>query len=152
MTDSLAFLRPARLTLFNLPALLMLVVAISCAGFAAKGEAEAAVANFHQMLDAERYADIYEATDDLFKNASTATQFTAILQAVHRKLGAVRSAAETTFYSREETGTNAGSYISLTYDTEFAEGHATESFNWRVSGGKVHLAGYNINSRLLITR
>jgi hypothetical protein len=96
MTDSLAFLRPARLTLFNLPALLMLVVAISCAGFAAKGEAEAAVANFHQMLDAERYA--------------------------------------------------------LTYDTEFAEGHATESFNWRVSGGKVHLAGYNIKSPLLITR
>jgi hypothetical protein len=116
MTDSLAFLRPARLTLFNLPALLVLVVAISCAGFAAKGEAEAAVTNFHQMLDA------------------------------------VRSAAETTFYSREEVGTNAGSYISLTYDTEFAEGHATESFNWRVSGAKVHLAGYHINSPLLIAR
>jgi hypothetical protein len=130
----------------------MVLVAISCAGFAAKADAEAAVANFHQMLDAERYADIYETTDGLFKNATTATQFTAILQAVHKKLGAVRWATQTTFYAREQAGTNAGSYISLTYDTEFVEGHATESFNWRVSGGTVRLAGFNINSPLLITR
>lgn len=124
----------------------------ACAGFAAKGDAEAGVTTFHQMLDAERYGDIYDGTDDLFKNTTTASQFNAILRVVHTKLGAVRSATPTTFYSREEAGINAGSYISLTYDTEFAEGHAIESFNWRVSDGKVHLAGYNIKSPLLSTR
>ena len=40
----------------------------------------------------------------------------------------------------------------MTYDTEFAEGHATESFNWRVVDGKVRMVGYNIQSAILITR
>jgi hypothetical protein len=124
----------------------------ACAGFAAKGDAETGVASFHGMLDAERYAEIYGGTDDLFKNATPEGQFTEILQAVHRKLGVVVSTTQTSFYSRDQAGMNAGSYISLTYKTEFAQGPATESFNWRVVDGKVHLAGYNIQSSLLITR
>jgi hypothetical protein len=144
--------RAVRPAVLSLSVSLLTLAVVSCAGFAAKGEAEMGVATFHQMLDAERYADIYEATDDLFKNASTSTQFTGILQAVHKKLGVVRSASQTEFYSREQTGTNGGSFVSLTYDTEFFEGHATEAFNWRVTGGKVRLAGYNIQSPLLITR
>ena len=138
----------------SLVVLLMLALAggSACAGFAAKGDAETAVLTFHQMLDAERYAEIYGQTDDIFKNATPEGQFTEVLQAIHRKLGVVRSSAQTTFYSRDQAGTNPGSYISLTYKTEFAEGPATESFNWRVVDGKVYLAGYNINSTLLITR
>jgi hypothetical protein len=124
----------------------------ACAGFAAKGDAETGVASFHGMLDAERYSEIYSGTDDIFKGATAETQFTEILQAVHRKLGVVVSTAQTSFYSRDQAGTNAGSYISLTYNTVFAQGPATESFNWRVVDGKVHLAGYNIQSSLLITR
>ena len=134
-------------------ALLLAVIGVSaCAGFAAKGEAESAVANFHLMLDAEKYADIYQAADDAFKNATTEGSFTAVLQAVHRKLGVVHSAAQQGFYSRDQAGINPGSYISMTYDTEFAEGHATESFNWRVVDGKVRMVGYNIQSAILITR
>jgi hypothetical protein len=132
-------------------ALLALAGGSACTGFAAKGDAEAGVTSFHVMLDAERYADIYAETDALFKNATPEVQFTEILKAVHRKLGVVRSTAQTNFYSREQAGTNAGSYISMTYKTEFTEGPATESFNWRVVEGKVHLAGYNINSAVLIT-
>lgn len=135
---------------------LAMLVAIAggpaCGGFAAKGEAESGVANFHGMLDAERYSEIYDGTDELFKTATPAAKFTEILQGVHRKLGAVRSATLQNFYSRDQVGTNAGSYISMTYQTQFAEGPATESFNWRVVDGKVYLAGYNIQSALFITR
>jgi uncharacterized protein DUF4019 len=134
-------------------ALLLAVAAGSaCAGVAAKGEAETRVASFHGMLDAERYSEIYGGADELFKNATTEAQFTEILRAVHRKLGVVVSTAQTNFTSRDLAGTSAGSYISMTYKTEFAEGPATESFNWRVVDGKVHLVGYNIQSSLLITR
>jgi hypothetical protein len=104
------------------------------------------------MLDAEKYADIYQSADELFKNATTEGNFTAILQAVHRKLGAVHTAVQRGFYSRDQVGPNAGSYVSLTYDTEFAEGQATESFNYRVVDGKVRMVGYSIQSALLITR
>ena len=137
---------------FTFVVLLAVAGGPACAGFAAKGDAETGVATFHGMLDAERYSEIYSGTDELFKNATLEAQFTEILQAVHRKLGVVRSTAQRNFYSREQAGTNAGSYISMTYDTQFAEGPATESFNWRVVDGKVHLAGYNIQSSLLITR
>jgi Protein of unknown function (DUF4019) len=141
-----------RRTSFAFAVLLAVAFGPACAGFAAKGDAEIGVTTFHGMLDAERYSEIYSGTDELFKNATPEAQFTEILQAVHRKLGVVRSSAQKNFYSREQTGTNAGSYISMTYDTQFAEGPATESFNWRVADGKVHLAGYNIQSSLLITR
>ena len=149
MSSALSAARPA---LVSLSVSLLMLAVVSCAGFAAKGEAETAVVTFHHMLDAERYADIYDATDDIFKGATTSATFTEILRAVHKKLGDVRTSTQTEFYSRDQAGTNAGSYISLTYDTEFAEGHATESFNWRVAGGEVRLAGYNIKSPLLITR
>jgi hypothetical protein len=141
-----------RETILTLAVLLSIASGSACTGFAAKGDAETGVASFHAMLDAERYSEIYGGTDELFKNATAEAQFTEILQAVHRKLGVVVSTAQTTFYSRDQAGTNAGSYISLTYKTEFAQGPATESFNWRVVDGKVHLAGYNIQSSLLITR
>jgi len=136
----------------SLAFLLAIAGGSACTGFAAKVEAETGVASFHTMLDAERYAEIYGGTDELFKGATAEAQFTEILQAVHRKLGVVVSTAQTSFYSRDQAGTNAGSYISLIYKTEFAQGPATESFNWRVVDGKVHLAGYNIQSSILITR
>src|SRR5919201_928156 len=114
-------MRPPLLAIVILLAAVMLS---ACNGFAAKGEAESAVASFHQMLDAERYDEIYDATDDLFKGATTRSDFTAILQAVHRKLGGTQSSAETNFYAREQAGTNAGSYISLTYDTAYELAYA----------------------------
>jgi hypothetical protein len=132
-------------------ALVAIVIATACAGFAAKGTAEDAVARFHQQLDAEQFEQIYENADELFKNATTRTQFTEILAAVHRKLGNVVSSKQTGFHSRDQAGVNSGSYISMTYDTQFAEGRGTESFNWRVTGSGVKLVGYNINSAALIT-
>jgi hypothetical protein len=142
-------MRPPLLAIVILLAAVMLS---ACNGFAAKGEAESAVASFHQLLDAGRYDEIYDATDDLFKGATTRSDFTKILQTVHGKLGGIQSAEETRFFSREETGTNPGSYISITYDTAFEQGHATESFNWKVIAGTVRLVGYNVNSPLLIAR
>ena len=47
---------------------------------------------------------------------------------------------------------NGGSYVLLTYDTDFTDGRATETFHWRIANGRVRLVAYNINSPLLITR
>jgi hypothetical protein len=141
-----------RIVSLSLAMLVAVAGGAGCTGVAAKGDAETGVANFHEMLDAERYSEIYDATDDLFKNATPGPRFVEILQGVHRKLGAVTSTTLKTWLSRDQAGTNAGSYISMTYETQFAEGPATESFNWKVVNGKVYLAGYNIQSALFITR
>lgn len=134
------------------PLLAAIMIATACGGFAAKGTAEDAVALFHQQLDVEQFDEIYESADEMFKNATTRIQFTEILAAIRRKLGRVVSTKQTGFYSQDRAGTNAGSYISLTYDTQFADGRGTESFNWRVTGSGVKLVGYNINAPTLITK
>jgi len=133
-------------------ALLPVVAAASCAGFAVKGDAESAVAIFHAQLDDGRYADIYEASDDVFKDTTPRSGFIEVLQAVRRKLGAVRASNQTQFFSQERSGMNGGSCVELTYDTDFTDGRATETFHWRVANGRARLVAYNINSALLITR
>ena len=133
-------------------ALLPVVAAASCSGFAVKSDAESAVATFHGQLDDGRYAEIYEATDDVFKDAMPRSGFIEVLQAIRRKLGAVRASSQTQFSSQERLGTNGGSYVLLTYDTDFTDGRATETFHWRIANGKVRLVAYNINSAVLITR
>jgi hypothetical protein len=69
-----------------------------------------------------------------------------MLATIHRKAGRVISSTQTSFWSRDQAGTDAGSYISLTYDTQFADGLYAESFNWRVAGTRVLLVGYRIDA------
>src|SRR4030088_2808968 len=102
--------------------LCLIAVLIACSGFPAKGTAEKAVAHFHEQLDAASFEAIYDETDDLFKGATTKEPCVPVLRSVHTKLGKVVRSDQTEFYSREEAGTNAGSYILMTYATQFASG------------------------------
>jgi uncharacterized protein DUF4019 len=130
-----------------------MVLATACSGFAAKGTAETAIAKFHEQLDAEKYDDIWMEADDSFKKVTSQADFSAILAAMHRKLGRVVSTRQTAFFSQDRAGTDiSGSFISMTYETAFAEGNGTEKFNWRVDGQRVRLVGYNINSSALILK
>jgi len=130
-----------------------IVIAAACAGLAAKGTGETAIARFHEQLDAERYDEIWMETDDAFKKVTAQADFSALLGAVHRKLGRVVSATQTGVFSQDRAGTEiSGSFISFTYETTFAEGIATEKFNWRVDGKLVRLVGYNVSSNALILK
>src|SRR6266568_3611894 len=81
------------------------------------------------------------------------TDFSALLGAMHRKLGRVVSTTQTGVFSQDRAGTDiSGSFISFTYETTFADGSGTEKFNWRVDGKQVRLVGYNINSNALILK
>jgi uncharacterized protein DUF4019 len=134
-------------------ALVAIVIATACAGFAAKGTAETAITKFHEQLDAEKYDEIWMETDEAFRKVTPQADFSALLGAVHRKLGRIVSTTQTNFFSQELAGTeNSGSFISLTYQTVFAEGTGTEKFNWRVVGQSVRLVGYNISSNALILK
>jgi uncharacterized protein DUF4019 len=129
------------------------VLATACSGFAAKGTAETATARFHEQLDAEKYDEIWLDADEAFKKVTTQASFSALLAAMHRKLGRVLSSKQTGFFSEERAGLDvSGSFIALTYETAFAEGSGTERFNWRVDGQRVRLVGYNINSSALILK
>jgi hypothetical protein len=108
-------------------------------------DATAAVERFHQRLDSEQYAAIYLDTDDAFRKVTSEKEFTQLLSAIHRKLGATQS--------KQSAGWNVTTTsTSVVYRTKFAEGEATEQFRWRMDNGKAWLVYYNINSNALIVK
>jgi hypothetical protein len=127
----------------------LLIAATSCSVTKSKQLAESAVAEFHNQLNAEQFQDIYNQLDDGFKQTDTEANLIQFFQAIHRKLGTVKWANQTRWYVNATTG---GTFVTLSYDTDFADGKGTEEFTFRVSGDKAMLYKYIINSPLLITK
>ncbi|HRI04331.1 MAG TPA: hypothetical protein PLL77_11365 [Pyrinomonadaceae bacterium] len=129
---------------------LLAFVAIGCNAVTdGKPAAETAIGKFHAMLDDERYADIYGGLDPEFKNVTTEQEMTEILQAVHIKLGKVKS---TTTQTWRANTFNLTTSIVMLQNTEFEHGKGVETFTFFFADKKVSLAGYNINSKELITK
>src|SRR4051812_47902773 len=126
------------------------VAVIACKSITeGKPAAEAAVKTFHSLLDQARYSDIYSASDSRMKDAATEADLTKILNAVHTKLGNVKSSN----MSNWRVGNyNLTSTATLVQETQFEKGKATETFAFILDGKNAVLAGYNIISNDLITQ
>lgn len=113
------------------------------------GEATAAVRQFHERLNSEQYSSIYADADDTFRAKNSEQDFTALLAAVHRKLGVIKQTSSRGFTVNVN---GKGTFFNLSYQTTFSDGTATEAFAWRAADGACKLVSYNINSNALITR
>jgi Protein of unknown function (DUF4019) len=122
----------------------------SCGITASKPEAEAAVATFHSQLDAGQFDAIYANADDGFRKTTINSDFDAFAAAVHRKLGTVRQASLTNYFVNWSTG--EGQVITLTYNTQFSGGSATEQFRLRVQNNRASIHAYDIDSTALILK
>ena len=110
--------------------------------------AEAQVKQFHAMLDAGQFTQIYRAGAPELRAATPEKDMVAIFDAVHRKLGAFQSATTTGW---NDNFNNADHFIVLNQKAKYAHGDAVEEFTYRLSGGKATLAGYHVTSTALIT-
>ncbi|HEX4737461.1 MAG TPA: hypothetical protein VH331_07860 [Allosphingosinicella sp.] len=129
--------------------LIVLTAAVLVAGCSAgKDEAAAAqaVVQFHHQLDAAQYEAIYDATTPEMKASTPKASFVRFLDAVHRKLGAVKDTKTQGWGVNYNT---SGGTVTLTYQTQFANGSGTEQFVYR-TGSAPALLGYHINSTDLI--
>ena len=111
--------------------------------------AEKAVKEFHEQFDKSDFKGIYSAAHPDFRAAETEKDFLDLLDAVHRKLGTVQSADRVGW---NVNSSNFKTSVILNYKTKFTAGDASESFNYRMEGGKAILRGYNINSQTLIVK
>jgi hypothetical protein len=85
----------------------VLILSAALAGCSAAQDTAAtaqAVGHFHQMLDTEQYAQIYTASADDLKQASSPGRFTQFLAAVHRKLGFIRQSKQSGWNDNYATG------------------------------------------------
>lgn len=111
--------------------------------------AEQAVPEFHDRLDAGQFDMIYDASGEELKRAATREAFHDLLAAVHRKLGDTKSSTREGWNINYTT---AGTHVTLSYSTAYAEGNAAEQFVYLLEGGKALLVGYHINSNELVLK
>jgi hypothetical protein len=121
----------------------------SCTPNQNKATAETAVLDFHQKLISAQYYQIYAAADPEFRNAMSESDATALFTAVNTKLGHPKSSELRNW--RVNLLLN-GTFVTLVYQTEFAQAAAQEEFVWRVNGNQAILYRYNINSLALVTK
>ena len=108
---------------------------------------DAAVAHFHQQLDAGQFEAIYDEASEAFKTGGDRDQLLKFLEAVHRKLG---HPGKTSFANMNVNTNTNGTFTAVSYTTDFEHGSATETFTWIKSGGNLKLYRYHIESSALI--
>lgn len=142
-----------RLRLENRTALVIAFLSVlltSCGVSKDLQKADQAVGDFHSQFDSEQYQSIYEGATDAFHKATSEADFTALLQAIHRKLGKVQQSRRQYFHINFNT--SQGEVISLEYSTNFDGGPGNESFVWQFDGNRPVLLSYHINSNALIMK
>lgn len=135
--------------IFVLAFTLMPFASSACYLLEGKEIGERAVVRFHEQFNAGEHVDIYRQTNEEFRKSTNEADMLALLGAVRRKLGTVKS---TNKVNSKVNITYARTIVMLSYETEFTDGTATEDFVYYVSDGKAMLHRYNITSQLLVTR
>lgn len=104
--------------------------------------ADAEVALFHRRLNAGSWGAVWDAGDPALRQATPRAQWIKLLEAVHRKLGNVKSAQQVGWNANTST---SGSFVTVTEETVFERGKGTEQFVFRKGDAdKLALVGYSI--------
>jgi hypothetical protein len=118
-----------------------------CAAVHGVNREQSLVTSFHEQLDRQAYASIYDAADQIMKDRVTRVGADRYLGAVHRALGDVVSSSVEGW--KIQTSTH-GTFVAIKYKTMFRRRAATESFTFRRDGSNSGLVGYD-NSEVAIT-
>lgn len=119
----------------------------ACSAVTDTKAAEAQAVNFHRLLDEGKFDAIYATTSDDLRKVSSKVDFSALLDAIHRKLGKVKS---TKLVGWNVNNTTNGRFTALNYETSFDKGSGIENFVFRYEGDVPKLAGYHINSNAML--
>ena len=112
----------------------------ACSMLDDKSAVEEQVAAFHHGYDAQQFDALYEGASPVLKKITPKAQFVDFLTEVHRRLGPVKSANQTSWNVNYD---GAGSQATLIYRTTYAHGTATETFQYE-TGKNPRLEGYFI--------
>ena len=129
---------------------LALCVAISLAGCSIGANTKAAeqgVASFHEAMNAGQHAVIYDGSSSEMKSAISRDEFIKLLNGLQGKLGKFKTGKTANWNVNSGTG---GTFVTLNREAQFEKGPGTEEFVFRMDGERAVLAGYHVNSNLLV--
>lgn len=101
---------------------------------------ERAVAEFHTLLNQEKYEDIYNLLEDEKRKPEYRDRFVAAMREVHEEWGEARD----TKLKRASFPSRTSSVIMF-YNTKFDKGDGQEMFIWQVNGKVVQLSDWSLS-------
>ncbi|HYL94140.1 MAG TPA: hypothetical protein VEW69_13395 [Alphaproteobacteria bacterium] len=119
-----------------------------CSATAKIEDARKASETFHQNMSSGNYDVIYDSATKEFKAAGTRDQLVGFLKRVNRKMG---TCTETTPGGWNINATTSGTFVTLGYTRNCANGKLEEQFIWKMENGKPMLQRYNANNPTLLT-
>ena len=126
----------------------LIVAGAGCKSFTeSKAAAEKAVEKFHAQLNAEKYDEIFDQSSGEFKDSVKKEDAVKLFSAVRNKLGVAGKSAEGGWHVNT---TPTGAMVRISYQTEFTNETATETFTFLLNGDVAELAGYHINSMKVV--
>lgn len=113
-------------------------------------EVQEVVAHIGELIDQERYDQIYNESSDRWKQDVTLEQSNEVFKTLRTKLGKVESRSLHTAAEQENSGgVLKGHVFILSYQTRFERGQAMETFTLIEENGRWRLARYLVNSTAL---
>jgi hypothetical protein len=106
-----------------------------------------AVDDFHNAFNSGQYDHIYMRSDEDFRNAGKETDFLIAMSKLSQRLGKAHQVNQT---GRRTGRTSKGTIVTVTYNTEFSNGAATEEFVWIIKDDSIKLGKYSIQSPLFL--
>jgi uncharacterized protein DUF4019 len=106
---------------------------------------EVATQDFRARFAHGEFAQVYSSAAPEFRADLDQALFVRAMQKMSRKLGPLQSAKEVAVKKVR----NSDDKIVFEYQSQFANGDATERFVWRNDGGQTLLVGYQVNSKAL---
>ena len=107
---------------------------------------EQAVAVLHAKYTAALLGDMYDDVAADIRSEQTRAEFTKAVGAIRDQLGPVRATRRLGIVTK--TG-SAGAFVQIEYQTEFANGVATEEFVWEIADGHALLKSYQVTTKTL---
>jgi hypothetical protein len=125
----------------------LLIGLIGCSMSQDVSEAEKSVAAFHKLLDDQQYELIFKSSSAELQKAVTQEAFIQRMRTVHNKLGIVVHTSKQAWSVNANT---SGTLVTLSTETRFANGVATEEFIFRIDDKMPVLMRYNVVSSALV--
>jgi hypothetical protein len=116
----------------------LLVLAAACHRGPDMSIVDSAVELFHQRLAAGD-------DDAIYRDAGVEYQRSIDVETNHKFLGQIRRGRGMPGRATRADYGVTGAVVNAQYKVNFANGDATETFVWRVTGGKAVLLGFTIN-------
>ena len=126
------------------------LIVIGCSAYSeGKPAAEAGIAAFHEQLNEGKFEEMYDASDQKLKDATSKDDFIQFLSAIHTKLG---NSQGSTSAGWNISNFNLVTTITINQKTEFEHGHGVETFVYEIADKKASLVSYHIDSKELIIK